>query len=298
MGSEFQPGRSKARRHVRLGRQENQVGESQAKGRDEGVRRRARASSVAAAALALAAASGAANLARAQNTIGLGVGVVPEYEGAHDYHAVPVPLVKYESGAFFIDGDGGLPVLGLRTHLAPNWQAGVFAGLRFGRDADDHDHLDGLDDIDAHGTTGAFLRWNDERWRVVLTATQALRSGYGTRAELRGSYEVWRSGRSQVEVGAGTVWGSHDDMSTWFSVDDSEAARSQAARNGGGLHAYSAGAGLRSATLSATWRYDLTQRWTMVTSVGVRTLLGDARDSPIVERRTSPYGMVGIRYRF
>ncbi|ALM85631.1 hypothetical protein ASB57_24120 [Bordetella sp. N] len=246
-------------------------------------------------AAALAAACGAA---QAENSIGLGVGAVPEYEGSHDYHAVPVPLVKYESGAFFIDGDGGLPVLGLRTHLAPNWQAGVFAGLRLGRDADDHDRLNGLDDIDPHGTAGAFLRWNNDRWHVDLTATQALRSGYGTRAELRAWYEVWRSGRSQVRLGAGTAWGSHDDMSTWFSVDSSEAARSQAARSDGGLRAYSAGAGFRSATLSATWRYDLTPRWTMVTSVGVRTLLGDARDSPIVERRTSPYGMVGLSYRF
>jgi MipA family protein len=221
------------------------------------------------------------------------VGVVPEYEGAHDYHAVPVPLIKYESGPLFIDGDGGLPVLGLRTQLSPNWQAGVFAGLRLSRDADDHDRLEGLDDISTHGTAGAFLRWSDDRWRVVLTATQALHSGYGTRAELRGSYEVWRTGRSRVDIGVGTVWGSHDDMSTWFGIDSNEAARSNA-----GLRSYSAGAGLRSATLSANWRYDLTPSWAMVTSVGVRTLLGDARDSPIVERKTSPYGMVGIRYRF
>ena len=241
-------------------------------------------------AVALAAACGAA---QAENSIGLGVGVVPEYEGSHDYHAVPVPLIQYQSGAFCIGGDGGLPVLGLRTHLAPNWQAGVFAGLRLGRDADDHDHLDGLDDIDAHGTTGAFLRWSADRWRVDLTATQALRSGYGTRAELRASYEVWRSDRSRIRLGAGTVWGSHNYMSTCFGVDGSEAASSKA-----GLREYSAGAGLRSATFSATWNYDLTQRWGLVTQVGVRTLLGDARDSPIVERRTSPYGMVGVRYRF
>lgn len=274
MGSEFQLGRSTGR------------------GQQRHPRRHTPASLLAGAALALAAA-GVAHVAQAENSIGLGVGAVPKYEGGHDYHAVPVPLIQYESGTFFIDGDGGLPVLGLRTQLAPNWQAGVFAGMRFSRDASDDDHLEGLDDISTHATAGAFLRWNDERWRVDLSATQALHSGYGTRAELRASYEVWRSNRSRIRLGAGTVWGSHDDMSTWFGVDGSEAARSKA-----GLHEYSAGAGLRSATFSATWSYDLTQRWGLVTQVGVRTLLGDARDSPIVERRTSPYGMVGIRYRF
>ncbi|MDC6134739.1 MipA/OmpV family protein, partial [Burkholderia gladioli] len=33
-------------------------------------------------------------------------------------------------------------------------------------------------------------------------------------------------------------------------------------------------------------------------SAGVGTLLGDAADSPIVERRTSVFGTLGVGYRF
>ncbi|ANN69894.1 hypothetical protein BAU08_24640 [Bordetella bronchialis] len=231
--------------------------------------------------------------ALAQNSVGLGVGVVPEYPGAKDYHAVPVLQLSYERGAFFVDTRDGLPALGLKTQLAPDWQAGVFAGLRMGRDADDHDRLDGLDDIDAHATAGAFLRWQPGRWRLTTTVTQALHAGYGTRVELNGSYAVWQDSRNTVRLGAETTWGSHDDMSRWFGVTSAEAARSDA-----GLGRYSAGAGFRSAGLYANWRYAIDQKWSVFGTVGVRALLGDARDSPIVERRTSPYGAVGVGYRF
>ncbi|OZI66762.1 MipA/OmpV family protein [Bordetella genomosp. 11] len=230
---------------------------------------------------------------QAENSVGLGVGIVPEYAGAKDYHAVPVLQLSYERGAFFVGTQDGLPTVGLRTQLAPDWQAGVFAGMRLGRDADDHDRLKGLEDIDAHATVGAFLRWQPGRWRITTTAIQALHAGYGTRIELNGSYAVWMAGRNVVRLGAQTAWGSHDDMSTWFGVTSSEAARSEA-----GLGSYSAGAGFRSAGLYANWRYAIDRQWSLFTTVGVRTLLGDARDSPIVERRTSAYGAVGVSYRF
>ncbi|ARP83974.1 hypothetical protein CAL12_26275 [Bordetella genomosp. 8] len=235
----------------------------------------------------------AGGAAHAENSVGLGVGIVPEYAGAKDYHARPVLQLSYERGAFFVGTNDGLPTLGLQTRLAPDWQAGVFAGLRLGRDADDYDRLEGLDDIDTHATAGAFVRWQPGRWRVTATAIQALRSGYGTRVELNGSYAVWQSGPHAVRLGAETAWGSHDDMSTWFGVSSSESARSDA-----GLRSYSAGAGFRSATLYANWRYDLAPQWSLSTTLGVRSLLGDARDSPIVERRTSAFGVVGISYRF
>src|SRR5690606_4258926 len=47
--------------------------------------------------------------AHAKNAIGLGVGVVPEYEGSGDYRALPVPLINYERGNFFISPRAGLP---------------------------------------------------------------------------------------------------------------------------------------------------------------------------------------------
>ncbi len=240
--------------------------------------------------LGMAAGQGAH--AQSQNFIGLAAGVLPEYDGAKDYRFLPVPLINYQSGHFFISPRAGLPATGLKWDLAPDVTAGLFLGMSLGRD-DDADRIKGLGDIDFHGVYGAYLEWHPGRFSLGAAYRQAMRSGYGGTLELRTSYRVLQTSRNVVTVGASTLWGSHDDMQTWFGITRSQAANSEA-----GLKPYSASAGFKSAALFTNWRYSLDKDWTVVTTVGVKTLLGDARDSPIVERETSAFGSLGITYSF
>src|SRR3546814_20416975 len=59
-------------------------------------------------ALALALAA-VAQQAQAENMIGLGVGFIPQYEGSGDSRALPVPLITYQSGSFFLSPSAGIP---------------------------------------------------------------------------------------------------------------------------------------------------------------------------------------------
>src|SRR3546814_10210156 len=68
-------------------------------------------------ALALALAA-VAQQAQAENMIGLGVGFIPKYEGSGDYRALPVPLINYQSGSFFISPRAGLPSAGIKMDLS------------------------------------------------------------------------------------------------------------------------------------------------------------------------------------
>lgn len=231
--------------------------------------------------------------AQAQNFIGAAAAVLPEYDGAKDYRFLPVPLINYQSGHFFISPRAGLPATGLKWDLAQDVSAGLFLGMSLGRDADDADRLKGLGDIDFHGVYGAYMEWHPGRFSLGAAYRQATRGGYGGTLELRSSYRVVQTSRNVVTVGASTQWASHDDMQTWFGVSTSQAARSEA-----GLKPYSASAGFKSAALFANWRYSLNKDWAVLTTVGVNTLLGDARDSPIVERETSAFGSLGITYSF
>ena len=72
---------------------------------------------IVASGLAAGVAISGAGAAHAQSTnfIGLGVGVVPVYEGSSEYRALPVPLINYHSGNFFITPRMGLPAMGLKT---------------------------------------------------------------------------------------------------------------------------------------------------------------------------------------
>lgn len=244
-------------------------------------------------ALGLAALLAAAAPATAQNFIGVGAAYVPEYEGGEDYEVNPVPLVNYSRGNFFISGIAGVPALGLRMPLNSQWSAGVFVGAQFERDADDSDRLEGLDDIDTHAVGGAYLRWADGPLSVTAAYRQALKSGYGGTVTLDADYRVWQSGRNTVKLGLGTQWANSDAMDTYFGISTRESLRSRE-----GLDSYEASSGFRSATASASWIYAFENGFSTITTVGARTLLGDARDSPITERETSAFGMVGVTYAF
>lgn len=245
------------------------------------------------AALLFVAASAAAGQARGQNYIGVGVGVRPEYEGAKDYHAVPVPLVNYQTDHFFIAPRGGWPSLGFKAVLGNDFSTGLFLGAEMGRDSSDSDRLKGLDDIDFHGVYGAYLSWDPGRFSLSAAYGQATRSGYGGKLDLRASYRLLKTTRDTVSVGVGTQWASHDAMQTWFGITSDQSAHSHE-----GLSPYSPSAGFKSAALFGSWRHSFNRDWGLVTTLGVSTLLGDARDSPVVERKTGVFGTVGVTYAF
>ena len=85
-----------------------------------------------------------------------------------------------------------------------------------------------LDDIDFHGTYGAFVEWAPGPFSLGAAYRQAARSGYGGTLELRATYAAWQDGANRVNLGASTQWASHDDMQTWYGVTSSQAARSRA----------------------------------------------------------------------
>ena len=94
-------------------------------------------------------------------------------------------------------------------------------------------------------------------------------------------------------MGVNAEWANGDAMQTWYGVTPGQAARSRA-----GLHAYSPSSGFQSASLYAAWSHQLSARWSTVATLGVSTVLGDARDSPLVERDSNVFGSVGMVYAF
>ena len=111
--------------------------------------------------------------------------------------------------------------------------------------------------------------------------------------ELRASYLAWRDDSNALRVGVNAEWANGDAMQTWYGVTPGQAARSRA-----GLHAYSPSSGFQSASLYAAWSHQLSARWSTVATLGVSTVLGDARDSPLVERDSNVFGSVGMVYAF
>lgn len=86
---------------------------------------------------------------------------------------------------------------------------------------------------------------------------------------------------------------SADAMQTNFGVKPHEAARS-----GGALRTYKPSGGLKSASVYGVYTYSFNQSLSLNTALGIKTLTGDARNSPLTEQKTSLYGAIGLGYSF
>ncbi|MEZ0471777.1 MipA/OmpV family protein [Luteimonas salinilitoris] len=231
-----------------------------------------------------------AQQAAAQNYAGIGVAMVPEYEGAEDDRFLPLPLIRYETEHFFFSPRAGLPALGVKWSTDADLVAGLFLSAGMGRDGGDAEILRGLEDIDDHAVYGAFLAWEPGRFSASVAYRRAAKSGYGATVDLQAGYRVLQRERDVVTLGANAEWADDDSMQTWFGITPEDAARSEA-----GLPAYAASSGIKSVGASASWLHRFAgSRWSLITAAGVNRLQGDARDSPVVERATAPFATVGL----
>ncbi|KVP44311.1 MipA/OmpV family protein [Burkholderia ubonensis] len=227
--------------------------------------------------------------AHAAGTLGLGVNVSPKYEGGSEYRVLPLPILKYEKGYFFVNDLS----TGVRFPLGAGFSTGLMATVAFGRDEGDADRLAGTDDISTTALLGGFVDWQQGPWSASIKVLQATHSGYGLTVRAGGAYTAALTQKDVLRVGIGTTWGNNGHMNTYFGVTDAEAMRSN-----GNLTPYSVSHGFKSVEANVAWIRHLNKNWSTVASVGVKSLVGDAADSPIVEKRTAVVSTVGVTYRF
>lgn len=228
-------------------------------------------------------------------SVGAGAGYAPKYEGAKKYEFSPFPVLSISGDNWFIGGKGNGPAAGLQYAITPEWKTGVFVGLHGGRKEKDGDRLFGTDEIKNHGVGGLFTEYQLGRFGIGLTYYQAFKREYGSGALLDLSYQAWESasGTTSLSVGANAHWSSKKAMNTWFGV-----TAAQARASGGQLTPYELKGGMRSYGVSATLSHQFAPRWTTSVTVGMQSLAGKTKDSPLVEKRNGAVGSVSIAYEF
>jgi outer membrane protein len=227
--------------------------------------------------------------------LGAGAGIGPAYPGSKTIEVTPVPLVDaaWRAGlpgidTVFLNPRDGLGIVALR---AGAFSVGGGIGYARGRDEGDAARLRGMGDIDGAPAGNLFLRAEFGEAALSLRAERAFGDQEGTTLALGASYRRQLTPSLSLTGAAGLTWADGDHMEQWFGVDAGQSRRS-------GLAAYKPDAGLRSATASLTASYALTPQWSLTGSIGVVHLLGDAADSPVIQRETQPFGLLGASYRF
>jgi MipA family protein len=233
-----------------------------------------------------------------RNLIALGAIAVPDFEGSADRVAAPLLLGRLDLGSY---GSLRLAGTGLQLNLlGPKsaWAFGPVLSFRAARDADVDDVVvQRLREVDAATEFGLFLEYSladtlstGDRLAFGVEA----KGGKGSQFSLGVSYQAAKLGDVQFGVDARAVFANDRYMDSYFSVDGDNSVRS-------GLPGYTATSGLKSISLGVNATYDLSREWTLIGRVGFSRLMGDARDSPIVQLRGDANAVsagLAVGYRF
>lgn len=207
--------------------------------------------------------------------LGLGVGLLPDYEGSDDYDVLPFPQVKAEYGARFVELTGTKLRANVLNHVVIS--TGPVINYRGERDDVDEDAVDDLDDVDAAVEVGGFVDVFYEGWLGTFTVTQDVADGHdGLVVELGGGY--WTSLSPELSLITVVTASYADDnyMDAYFGIDDGDALAS-------GLDEFDPDAGFKDVGLTLELAYALDSTWGVAGIASYQWLLDDAADSPVVD---------------
>lgn len=221
----------------------------------------------------------------------LGAGVVlgPDYEGSDSLEAIALPIVDINwRDVVFLDARRGFGANVLHTEQL---RIGISVGYARGRDEDDHEHLDGLGDIDPAARGHVFGSYDFGSVELFADLSQDFGGSDGRQIEAGATLTRPIGKALAFSASLSSTWSDDNYMQAFYGVSEAQATRS-------GLPAHSAGSGLKSADLriGAAWR--ASERWVYSANLGAGYLLGDASDSPVTEDRVQPFFglMAGYRY--
>jgi len=235
------------------------------------------------------------------NAVGVGIGMMPDYQGSDDYMVGGAPFFKLSLPK--TDYYARLLATDLQVNIInhPVFRFGPAINYRFGRNDDvDDDVVKHMKEIDGTVEAGAFVG-------IQLVDKDNPRNRFLSQIEflgdVGGEYEGWNIGLSanyyfQVHkavdliLGAGINYADENYMETYFGVDEVDAART-------GLPEYTADSGFFMARVNAGAVMHLSYQWHISAGVQYRPLLSDASDSPVVDDRGDSnqwvYG-IGVAY--
>jgi len=261
--------------------------------------------------------------------IGFGVQSLPRYDGAHDNLVRPLPVLQVQwSNGIFVSGT----TLGWHLSQSPAMEFGPMltlaprrdqdglsygsgsvsdgAGSRIGFQstrpegfsstfavdaADSGNPLQHMDVIKRRILPGGFFNYYlSPKLRLTNTLVYGSGSGHnGARLHTAVQYmmeDVVPHHTLVMSAGVSAVNRAYNE--TWFGVTQEEADRGAA--NG----EYRPGAGIQELRAGVRWNWALSPNWMLTSGATVNRLVGDAKNSPLVERATNYSVSSALAYRF
>jgi outer membrane scaffolding protein for murein synthesis (MipA/OmpV family) len=221
--------------------------------------------------------------------VGPGLVVTPAYPGSDQQDVLPIPLVDIQYGrSLFLNSRQGFGVYFINGKAL---QLGASAGYRRGRDHEDDAILENLPDVDFAGVARLFVKYNAGPIVLGAAVGRDLGGSSGLTVDVDASWRITLSSRMHGSLGLQSSFGNDKFMQTWFGITPEQSHAS-------GLTEHHASAGVKSVGATASLGYELTPRWRLTSAITYDLLMGDAADSPVVQRKGMPTFALGASYHF
>ena len=222
---------------------------------------------------------------------GLTLIVKPEFAGAQDTRVTAVPTVEYQWANGFFAGVSNGVGYNFSTHPAMSYGARVTVDL--GRKESLDASLQGMGNIAVRPELGLFANtYLSREWQL----TSSLRYGSGTDrkglvADVGAYYGMSITPGLRVTAGVAATWANAAYHQSYFGVSAAQASTSS-------YSIYTAGAGVRDLRASVSGLYAVAPRWYLVGTLSTSALQGDAKDSPLVQRKSGTSAWLTTSYSF
>ena len=229
--------------------------------------------------------------AREGGKVSLAVSANADYSGSDAPRASVMPAVEYRwVNGWFAGTNRGV---GYSFSKDPTLQYGLGLGVDFGRKESATGALAGMGSIDAKLEYGAFLNYTPDRhWRLSSVLRYGSGdAGQGATANFGANYAIGIAPKWRLDLGVSTTWANSQYMQSYFGVNATQSQQS-------GHAEYSPAAGLRDVSSSLNLSYQVTPKISVSGGLKASSLVGDARNSPIVTSPQSLSGSLSIGYAF
>jgi len=212
---------------------------------------------------------GAAALGDDVQFIGAGIYSHPKFDGSPIRHNDPIPQISYAGSRWFARTTEGILEGGARWSVGESAAMGVQAAYE---DGPRGEHPGAS--LGAHAELEGHL--GPAPVSSVFRLRQFMSNGKGWEADARVNIGVYEGHGWGLALYGQATWASEKIFNNYYAVNDS---------------------GLLFTALGAWGGYAITPKWLFLFSAEQRRLGDAAVSSPFVERRSSPYGSLGLAYR-
>jgi outer membrane protein len=215
-------------------------------------------------------------------TLGLGVGMIPDYEGSDNYKGTPIPYFRAQmANGQYLQLLGGTLTANLLQ--GATWQAGPLVRYRAERNDDvENNQVKWMKKVDAALELGGFVGYQQEKWNAKFDIAQDVAGGHeGFVATLTGGYSFIRSQTTMLGLNLSTTYASSQYMDSYFTVSPLDSLRT--GLSGIRLRPYNAGSGIKDVAATLIGRYNFDKHWGLMGALQFKQLVGDAADSPVTD---------------